>query len=127
MKFVVATLCTDCSTCGDENLEFGIREYRCADVATIHDYTLGCSHLALQGYESFANERQGCDRTNMVADLERADFFFHKFAIEIGIRSACGGIELERDVDVGHFSLQALGVDAAVGIEDAIAKSIESD
>ena len=63
------------------------------------------THLALQGYESFANERQGCDRANMVADLERADFFFHKFAIETGIRSACGGIELERDVDIRHFSL----------------------
>ena len=53
-ELVVASLCTHFGAGSNENLEFGIGEYRGAYITPVHHDALFLAHLLLQGYHRFS-------------------------------------------------------------------------
>ena len=63
----------------------------------------------------------------MVGNFQRAYFFLYEFAVEITVGTTSLVVELETDVDIGHFFLQHIYLHLIVCIEQLVAQRIESD
>ena len=71
----------------------------------------------------------------MVRHLHSAYLVFHQFAIQVGVRTACLWIKLERNLDVRHLLAQCLLVDDFTNVlplttnllEDSMTQGIEGD
>ena len=125
-QLVVAALGTHLGTGCHENLQLGMREYYCANVASVHDHTASAAHLLLLCHHSLADKAQRGNRTDVAGDLHRADVLFYQLAVEVGVWSAGLGVKLKGYVDVGQLLAQSCLVDA-VGGEQPVAEGIEGD
>ena len=127
LQFVETTLGANACRGCDEDFQFCIREYGGADVATVHHDTLILTHLLLLGNHSRTHKGDSGNGTDVVGYLERTNLLFNALTIEIGVRTPCLRVELERDFDLWHLLFEGFGVDAVVVAEQSVAKGIESD
>lgn len=123
-KLIKAALTTDLGSCVQKDLDVGVWEDDCADVAAFHHDSAGSPHLLLQADHPRTHQRMDADAGGCVSDLRIADeagyiFLIKQDAIFVltGLQANCGfvgeGVE-SSGVVKRDFAAQGLEGEGAV-------------
>ena len=107
----------------DEDLELGVRKYRGAYVAAVHNYAAALSHSLLHSRQTCAYARNGRNGRNGIGHAQVAYFSLDIDAVEHCMLTAVG-LHRKVDVYVRQRLLQSGAINVPLGVNHTVVEGV---